>query len=233
MRDLYALGRLIDVSRYFLRAARAGTKGDSGFYDYSVVRDWAQSSLDRINVTPNVTGESCKEQCIFVGNHISYIDIPLILSQQPTVFVAKKELARWPVLGRMAKSAGTIFVKRSKEKSRKTVLKQIESRLLQGGHNVCIFPAGTTSLVEEFEWKKGAFRVAQQCNLKIQPFRIRYSNINLVSYVGDEHFVPKIWGLFKSGEKITVDIEYGTSFYVDDPVMQSRSTREWCREFLV
>ncbi len=56
---------------------------------------WASSILSRLNVETKITGESTKNKSvILVGNHISYLDIPLLLKTAPQIsFVAKKELS--------------------------------------------------------------------------------------------------------------------------------------------
>jgi 1-acyl-sn-glycerol-3-phosphate acyltransferase len=49
-----------------------------------------------------------------VGNHLSYLDIPLLMQSSPNIsFVAKEEVGRWPVIGAGAHALNTIFVKRS------------------------------------------------------------------------------------------------------------------------
>ncbi len=49
---------------------------------------------------------------LVVCNHLSYLDIPVIASAAPTVFVSKAEVRRWPYIGTLARCGGTLFVKR-------------------------------------------------------------------------------------------------------------------------
>ena len=83
-------------------------------------RAWALEMLRLLNVTLEVRGTPLRGRpTIFVGNHISYLDIPLLLACAPELsFVAKQELSRWPIFGRGMRLAGTIFVQRNSPASR-------------------------------------------------------------------------------------------------------------------
>ncbi len=61
---------------------------------------------------------------IFVCNHISYLDIPLVMRIIPEAsFVSKSEVAAWPIIGLAAKRIETIFVKREKNLHAKPFVK--------------------------------------------------------------------------------------------------------------
>ena len=78
--------------------------------------DWSQKTLRKFKVSLQVKGQiNHQRPMIFVGNHISYFDIVLLMSTVPGIsFVAKKELASWPIFGHAAKKTKTIFVQREK-----------------------------------------------------------------------------------------------------------------------
>ena len=63
--------------------------------------DWANQMLKRLNVDVKVIGNiDPSPSVIFVGNHISYLDIPLIFARVPEIsFVAKNEIRHWPLFG--------------------------------------------------------------------------------------------------------------------------------------
>ena len=56
-------------------------------------------------------GDSCGT--LVVANHVSWLDIFAISSVYPCSFIAKQEIGSWPVLGRMGKNAGTVFINRN------------------------------------------------------------------------------------------------------------------------
>ena len=80
---------------------------------------------------------------LFISNHASYLDILILGSLFKTSFVAKKEIAKWPLFGILAKLQNTIFVDR-KISSLKSQENQIIEHLNKK-NNLVIFPEGTSS----------------------------------------------------------------------------------------
>jgi 1-acyl-sn-glycerol-3-phosphate acyltransferase len=81
---------------------------------------------------------------LLVSNHLSYVDILLLASIVPAVFVSKSEVRNWPVFGWFSRLAGTIFV----DRTRRTHVAQISAEIdahLEAGHVVILFPEGTSS----------------------------------------------------------------------------------------
>jgi 1-acyl-sn-glycerol-3-phosphate acyltransferase len=81
---------------------------------------------------------------LIVANHCSWVDIPVIASVAPVVFVAKQEVAGWPVLGVLAKLQRTVFVDRTRRNSTRDVNAEI-ARRLAAGDPVVLFGEGTSS----------------------------------------------------------------------------------------
>jgi 1-acyl-sn-glycerol-3-phosphate acyltransferase len=84
------------------------------------------------------------DQGLFVFNHVSYLDIIALSARHPLVFVAKKEVRSWPVIGWLAAAAGTVFIDRHRRGDVADVTERIQD-LLSRGIRVCIFPEGTSS----------------------------------------------------------------------------------------
>jgi lyso-ornithine lipid O-acyltransferase len=80
---------------------------------------------------------------IFVANHSSWLDIPAIGSVLPTVFVAKDEVGRWPIMGTISRLGRTIFVSRQRNNTGRE-LSEMTNRLADGD-NLILFPEGTSS----------------------------------------------------------------------------------------
>lgn len=81
---------------------------------------------------------------LLVCNHVSWLDIYLILSLCRVHFVSKSEVRDWPVVGWLAHKTGTIFLERGRRAD--TARVNAEMRALMGaGHWVAVFPEGTTS----------------------------------------------------------------------------------------
>jgi 1-acyl-sn-glycerol-3-phosphate acyltransferase len=123
---------------------------------------------------------------IFVANHISYMDVPMIVKaiRQPLRALGKAELAKVPVFGFLYRY-GAIMVDRSSPENRKKSVQQLKS-VLKKGISVFIFPEGTfnTSGQPLKEFYDGAFRIAIETQTPLLPVifpdtvkRLHYSSV--------------------------------------------------------
>jgi 1-acyl-sn-glycerol-3-phosphate acyltransferase len=81
---------------------------------------------------------------LIVANHISWLDISVITAVAPVVFVAKREVASWPVFGLLARLQRSVFVDRGRRQKTQDVNSEI-ARRLAGGDAVLLFAEGTSS----------------------------------------------------------------------------------------
>jgi 1-acyl-sn-glycerol-3-phosphate acyltransferase len=81
---------------------------------------------------------------LLVSNHLSYLDIVVLSSIQPCIFVAKRDVASWPLFGWLAHAAGAIFVDRERRFSSNEAV-DIIRKTIAGGSVVVLFPEGTSS----------------------------------------------------------------------------------------
>jgi 1-acyl-sn-glycerol-3-phosphate acyltransferase len=109
----------------------------------AVVRWWVRGILRILNVRLEVDGDISTETTLFAANHVSWLDIPCLRAVLDAEFVAKQEVARWPVIGRMARRAGTLFLHRG-ERDASFAAANAMGRALGAGRSVVIFPEGTT-----------------------------------------------------------------------------------------
>ncbi len=111
------------------------------------------------------------QQYIFVANHISYMDIPMIVKtiRQPTRALGKAEMAKIPVFGFLYRY-GAIMVDRSSPEARKKSVLQLKS-VLRKGISVFIFPEGTFNETGQplKEFYDGAFRIAIESQTPLLP----------------------------------------------------------------
>lgn len=80
---------------------------------------------------------------LVVANHISWTDIIALGSLSPLVFVARHDLAGWPVLGTLARAYGALFVERGRRRLIRDVNRQMASKMAES-HVVALFPEATT-----------------------------------------------------------------------------------------
>lgn len=209
-------------------AKRARKHGRDPKHAQSIMTKWANEMLDILQVKVTAKGKVGSEPALFIGNHMSYIDIPLIMSQVPVVFVAKRELSKWPIFGEALTSAGTVFVDRDSVHSRKDAAEAIAPSIKEWGQSVGVFASGTTRLAEEKQWRWGAFSIAKRFDLLVQPFRLNYDPPRTAAFIGEDHFVPHLWNVL--GSRLHATIEIHDPVIVDDPEQEAIRWWKWTRE---
>jgi len=153
-----------------------------GYAKLSTVPMWFHQGCCRIlPMNISTSGKiSTKPSTLFVCNHISYLDIFPLGSYLPGFFIAKSEVAHWPLIGQLARFQNTLFFERS-GKQALTQIQVMKEHLEQGG-NLILFPEGTSTSGEEvMPFKSTLFQAAelkQGSSVTIQPITITYSKIN-------------------------------------------------------
>ncbi len=109
-----------------------------------VFQTWSRVLLVIVGARVVVRGRVPERPFFLVSNHLSYLDIPVLASQIPGVFVAKKEIRSWPVFGFLCYCMGTIFIDRQSRRDIPRVLARLD-REMSFGEGVMIFPEGTSS----------------------------------------------------------------------------------------
>jgi 1-acyl-sn-glycerol-3-phosphate acyltransferase len=111
---------------------------------------------------------------VFVANHVSWVDIVALHSQRMMGFVAKREIAGWPLVGWMAARGETIFHQRGSTESLGGVLHEMLARL-RAGRSVGVFPEGRTRDGREVgPFHARIFLAAVEANAPVQPVALRY-----------------------------------------------------------
>ena len=111
---------------------------------------------------------------MYVANHLSWLDIELMHSQRAISFVAKSEIAAWPLVGWLATRAGTIYHQRGSSDSMATVIGRVVERL-RLGEPVGIFPEGGTGTGERVRtFHARVFQAALDAEVPVQPVALRY-----------------------------------------------------------
>ena len=132
-----------------------------------------------INIDVEVTGVdySHKVATLYVSNHLSYIDIPILGSLINAKFIAKAEISSWPFIGFLSRIGNTIFINRNLKflKKNKTIIFEQMSK----GENLILFPEGTTSDgIRVLNFKSSLFSSLENRNIMIQPIVIYYKSVN-------------------------------------------------------
>jgi 1-acyl-sn-glycerol-3-phosphate acyltransferase len=179
---------------------------------------------------------------LFVSNHVSWVDIVAIGSLQPVAFVAKSEVAKWPLVGITAKMQRTVFVDRARRHQSADAVAQIVDRL-EGGTPVVLFAEGTSSDGNRVLPFRSALLGAVEAAAKhenaarrilIQPMSICYTTQHgiamnrqqrpLVAWYGDLDFMPHIKALIRQGA-IDAVVSYGEPVPADGNISRKELTR--------
>src|SRR5450756_795652 len=98
-----------------------------------------------LRIRVRVVGEPVRDRAVlFISNHVSWADIPVIGSIGPIAYVSKSEIAGWPLVGIAARLQRTVFVDRSRRHQTGDAIAEIVKQLA-GGTSVVLFAEGTSS----------------------------------------------------------------------------------------
>ncbi len=179
-----------------------------------VFRVWGRGVCFGLGVRLSVVGEPPRDGVFLVSNHLSYLDIPLLASQMPAVFVSKSEVADWPLIGRCARAMGTIFLVRARKRELPDVNRQIESALA-AGDGVVVFPEGTSTKGDQvLPFRPSLLAPAAEAELPVRAATLRYETKPTdtpaslsVCWWGDMPFGPHVAELLRL-DSIDAQLEF-------------------------
>jgi 1-acyl-sn-glycerol-3-phosphate acyltransferase len=177
-------------------------------------RWWLQRATRLLGITVELSGQVPTPKdgkgILFVSNHVSWIDIPLIGGLSKLNFLSKAEVRNWPLIGRLATGTGTLFIQRGSGDTDQVAMSIAD--YLQEGRSVLFFPEGTTSdgtAVRKFH--KKLFQSARHTEIEVCPIAIHYhvhnSSTNPVPFIGDDEFTGHLWNLL-SHRNIIASVEF-------------------------
>jgi 1-acyl-sn-glycerol-3-phosphate acyltransferase len=149
---------------------------------------------------------------LYVVNHISWLDIVVLDTLLKGSFVAKHEVATWPLFGLLARLQRCVFVERKAPRTRDG--RDMMSERLAAGDPLILFPEGTSSDgMRILPFKTSFFAVAEKPvngrPLLVQPVSLAYSRLNglpagrrwmsVFAWVGDEDLLPHLWRFVQNG----------------------------------
>lgn len=186
---------------------------------------------------------STASPALILSNHVSWLDISIISALSPVVFVAKSEVARWPVFGWLAKLQRTVFIDRQARHQTGAATRQIAGRLL-GGDAVVLFAEGTSSdgtrvlpfrsaLVGAVHHALG--NSAHHTSIIVQPMSLAYVGFGgvpigralreRVAWYGDADLIPHLARVLASGA-VDVTVSWGDAIAYDMSADRKAIARE-------
>jgi len=168
-----------------------------------VSRLWARTMCRILGARIEVLGELPAGPGFLITNHVSYLDIPVLLSLTGCRFVSKHEISDWPLVGFLARIGGTLFVRRDTGGRDTGVTLEGMSRAFEDGDLVVFFPEGTTSSGEGIlPFRSGLLSLPARDGHPVYPAVLAYqahqasvdSHLAL-AWWGKQSLVPHVWKL--------------------------------------
>lgn len=139
----------------------------------------------------SIEGHAIRGPVLFVSNHISWSDIPILGGIAPLRFLSKSEVREWPAIGWLAAQAGTLFIKRGSGKAGRS--REEIAAALARGESVLVFPEGTTTAgITVLPFHSRLLHAAVDAGVPIQPVSIGYLREgqpdHIAPFIGDDEF---------------------------------------------
>lgn len=191
---------------------------------------WAREVVRDLNIELTIDGEVPTEPALLVGNHRSYMDVVAVAHAVPCTFMAKLEVARWPLIGLGARLGNSIFVSRADAASRRRARDQV-SKTLKAGNFVTVYPEGTTSAGPGLlPFRPGVFAMAAREGFPVVPMAIEYGSRD-DAFVGDDAFVSHFLRSF-SRPRVAIRLVFGPRLLATDADELRTCAWNWVRQSL-
>jgi 1-acyl-sn-glycerol-3-phosphate acyltransferase len=210
--------------------------------EWRVLRLWHRVNVRALGFRIHQKGElTDKRPLVVAANHVSWADISVIGSRCDVSFIAKADMADWPVMGWLARLQRTIFIERERRRTSGKQANEIARRLADG-EAVLLFAEGTTgdgNLILPFKSTLfGAATMALQegtvDKVYIQPLTIAYTRVQgmpmgrrhrpLAAWIGDTGLAPHAAALLREGA-VDVELHFGEAIEFSAGDSRKEATR--------
>ncbi|MEM8799398.1 MAG: lysophospholipid acyltransferase family protein [Pseudomonadota bacterium] len=196
-------------------------------FSYSLPRMFHASFCKTTGVQVLTRGQAVRGRpVLYVANHLSWVDIPVVGSRIDTCFVAKSEVRGWGIFGLFSRLQRTIFVDRERRHKSATQRNLMVDRFREG-RGIVLFAEGTsTDGNSVLPFKTALFSVAEAAtsgeygppvDLLVQPVTVSYTRVNgipiirgnrhKVAWIGDAELMPHAWEFLKLG-RVTALVQF-------------------------
>lgn len=157
----------------------------------AVGRSWARAVLRCLGVRLVVRGRLPRRRALLVANHVSWLDIVVLLAIAPARLLAKREVRGWPVIGWLAAAGGTIFVDRARPRLLPRTVSTVAGALREGAV-VAVFPEGTTWCgTAAGRFRPAMFQAAIDAGAVVVPVRLSFRMVDgrrttAAAFLGDD-----------------------------------------------
>ena len=174
-----------------------------------------------LNIKVTIAGDAGQLErggYVVIANHVSYVDGIVLGSIFPIVFVSKREVKKWPIVGQWNVLCGTIFINRQRKNEVGTMVREMTRKLRQEA-NVLLFPEGTSTNGEKMlPFQTVPLAAPLRSRSIIVPVNLAYKTIDeqpvtaanrdFVYWYGDMDFVTHFWNLLgRRGVEVLVTLQ--------------------------
>ncbi len=165
-------------------------------------RRWSRALLAVMGARVASRGTPPEAPFLLVTNHLSYIDVLVLASRVDGTFIAKSEVAGWPLIGALCRSVGTLFVDRGLRRDLPRAIAAID-RTLAAGQGVVLFPEGTSTRGEKVtRFHPSLLEVAARAHTPVSYASLGYATAAgvapaemAVCWWGDMELAGHLWAL--------------------------------------
>lgn len=216
----------------------------TGLYREGVIlKRWHRMMLRGLGIKVRVTGTiSAERPLMLVSNHVSFTDIMVLGSVADVTFIAKSELAGWPLLGYLSRLQRTIFIERQRKGKSGEQANEIAGRMASGSAMVLFAEGSTGDGNFLLPFKSTLFGAANltlaasgEDRVHIQPLALAYTRLHglpmgrthrpAASWIGDADLVPHLMGLLRGGA-MDAELHFGEPIEFDAASNRKTVTRE-------
>ncbi len=177
---------------------------------------WNRRLLQVLGITVRASGTVGEGATLFIANHVSWLDIPAIISVRPMRFVSKSDVRAWPVIGWLVACGGTLFIERRSRRDAQRVV-HLVAEALQDGDQIAMFPEGTTSDGHGLlPFHANLLQAAIAVNVPVQAIALRFSDASerissAAAYIGDMTLMQSMWAVVSASD-LTVHVRVLPAF---------------------
>lgn len=197
----------------------------------ATVQAWAQRMLEVLGVGLEVRGSAPEAgPLMLVANHISWLDILVLHAARHCRFVSKSDVQHWPLIGRLATGAGTLYIARTSRRDAMRVVHRMVASL-QAGDILAVFPEGTTSDgVSLLPFHANLIQAAISADAPVLPVGLNFIDARTRQtslspcYIDDDTLVGSLWRTL-AGPRVCAVVTFG-----QPQASHGRDRRAWARD---
>ncbi len=163
---------------------------------------WSRRALGILGIDLQITGAGQQGRSMVICNHVSWLDILILAAAEEPHFVAKSEIANWPLVGWIATTVETFYIRRGRGGSR-PLLNELVPWLRRENESFAVFPEGTTTDGQEvLPMHARLFAAAVEAGVPVQPVALRYAadarGNRVAPFIGDDTLFAHILRVLSS-----------------------------------